>query len=147
MKKAKDVQAAAGKNSGMSGRDLVCILSFYRSMLLTLMCSSLTTPSGLQTRMKTREKNGTSRNIAEKLRQSMTHKKLLALLHLTLTTMVIGKRPSSLQTKAHECMPTSLRMTLDILDKILCMYVVRYRVTSPSMAQETLQVSLENMYK
>lgn len=77
----------------------------------------------------------------------MTHKKLLALLHLTLTTMVIGKRPSSLQTKAHECMPTSLRMTLDILDKILCMYVVRYRVTSPSMAQETLQVSLENMYK
>lgn len=77
----------------------------------------------------------------------MTHKKLLALLHLTLTTMVIGKRPSSLQTKAHECMPTSLRMTLDILDKILCMYVVRYRVISPSMAQETLQVSLENMYK
>lgn len=120
------------------------VLPFY---VTYLDFSSLTTPSGLQTRMKTREKNGTSRNIAEKLRQSMTHKKLLALLHLTLTTMVIGKRPSSLQTKAHECMPTSLRMTLDILDKILCMYVVRYRVTSPSMAQETLQVSLENMYK
>lgn len=25
MKKAKDAQAAAGKNTGMSGRDLVCI--------------------------------------------------------------------------------------------------------------------------
>lgn len=98
-------------------------------------------------RMTTKEKIGTSKNTAERQRQSMKLKKLLALLHSISTMTVIGKRQSNLQTKAHEHILKSPRIALNVLVKILCMYVVCYRVIQPSMAQKTLQVSLENMYK
>lgn len=65
MKKAKDAQHAAGKNSGMSGRDLVCLNlcdESRASSLIFASCSSRTTPSGSRIRRMGRRTSGTSRS-------------------------------------------------------------------------------------
>lgn len=59
-KKAKDAQAAAGKNTGMSGRDLVSLFVILLFVTNTNSClmlhvSSRTTPSGLPTKTKRRK--------------------------------------------------------------------------------------------
>jgi hypothetical protein len=63
LKKAKEVQNAAGKGSGMSGRDLVGIpFCPSCSVVLTMAHSSNIIPSGLRMKIQT-ERIGISRNI------------------------------------------------------------------------------------
>lgn len=65
LRKAKDTQAAAGKSSGMSGRDLVSRSFFYSSRLRPhLSASSHTTPSGSKIPMRKKRKIGTCRSTA-----------------------------------------------------------------------------------
>lgn len=54
LRKAKDAQAAAGKNVGMSGRDLVSGSDYFMSTPLIILhhASSNTTPNGLRTRRR-----------------------------------------------------------------------------------------------
>ena len=65
LRKAKDTQAAAGKSSGMSGRDLVSHVFFYSSRHRPhLSASSHTTPSGSKIPMRKKRKIGTCRSTA-----------------------------------------------------------------------------------
>lgn len=59
IRKAKELQSSAGKNSGMSGRDLVCRLQPLHVPLVTFRSrSSNTIPNGSKTRKKLRRTNG-----------------------------------------------------------------------------------------
>ena len=77
MKKAKDAQAAAGKNSGMSGRDLVrfsvCVGRSRRLMLYTH--SSHTTQSGSTTQTKKRTSGTLQRIVRRKRTKTLPWKK------------------------------------------------------------------------
>ncbi|CAL1717297.1 unnamed protein product [Somion occarium] len=77
-RKTKDAQAAAGKNSGMSGRDLVSWLLIYllSKWILTMVFvpSSRTTQSGSKTKRKKR-KSGTSHSTDSKKRRLSLQKR------------------------------------------------------------------------
>jgi hypothetical protein len=85
-KKAKDAQHAAGKNSGMSGRDLVSfvrLLILWRAQLVGS-DSSRTIQNGLTTRTRVRRRNGIFRNIVKRhKRRWMLLKRLAFLLFKT----------------------------------------------------------------
>ncbi len=78
VKKAKDTQAAAGKNSGMSGRDLVSGLHKLAVNInsMSSICSSRTIRSGSKMK-KTKRMSGTLRNIVsnKKLRTRRQRKR------------------------------------------------------------------------
>lgn len=77
IRKAKELQSSAGKNSGMSGRDLVCRLpSLHVQSLIFRSRSSNTTLNGLKTKKKLRRTNGIWRDSdARKKRRILLPKK------------------------------------------------------------------------
>lgn len=84
MRKAKDTQAAAGKNSGMSGRDLVSTLlppfTCAHAQVLVFAVSSRTTPNGSRTKKRKRTsgispstgKRGRTRRLRQRKSGSIT---------------------------------------------------------------------------
>jgi len=69
LRKAKETQHAAGKNTGMSGKDLVWFIYFSGFRILNGSTSLNITPSGLKTRMRaTRRTIGTLRNTGSRKR-------------------------------------------------------------------------------
>lgn len=74
MRKAKEAHHSAGKNVGMSGRDLVStrysFIQFTRGVYMFRNCSSNTTRNGLKRKMRvTPPTTGTSTSIDERRRQ------------------------------------------------------------------------------
>lgn len=123
IKKAKDAQAAAGKNSGMSGRDLVNFLIYIYYYLpvcysCAMMNSSLrTTRNGLRTRTTSRRKmNGILRNIGGRRSRSMRMKRWLGSLRLILTMRAIGKILQRLRRPALERLWTNMHILFSTND-------------------------------